>query len=439
MSLPNLYQASQVIGPEVSFSKLTSSTTGKLLSPETSEMIALITDPYHDFNLKNRGYPDGKALISTVKYFATRKSIACPFTLAAGETWSFHVFTTPFHYRTHMYSASYSGALTKGAAQYIGPVNVLYVKWSSAGVVNASVFEELGSEAISSASQAVADQTRTVSLGFEIHNTTASMYRSGALTVYRTPSQESMVNLPCAPSTYTEFTGMIVGTIPHTLEAATQLPNTRTWEADAGAYCVALPAPDNVFSTALPSNTLLVGGLAIGNVFLQRWPGDTTLNNVKSWSPLACAGAISSRYSDTNQTFTLDMRQVLEVQPNTGSSELRYATTAPSTDAAFLKIYKRMYNRIPPGVPVSFNSAGEWFRRVLLIVKDVMPSIVTALPPNAQVIAQAALPVINSLVDKAVNRIGPPSIQNPQKNLQSASRSKTKVNKTQRMLPSRKQ
>lgn len=439
MSLPNLYQASQVIGPEVNFSKLTSNVTGKLLSPESSEMIALITDPYHDFNLKNRGYPDGKALISTIKYYATRTTIACPFSLAAGETWSFHVFTTPYHYRSPLQYATYSGTLTKGVPEQIGPVNILHIKWSAAGAVAASSFSVLGASAVGSASQAVADQTRTVSLGFEIHNTTANIYKSGSLTVYRTPYQEALINLPCAPSPYSEFTGHIVGTIPHSLQAASQLPNTRTWEAEAGAYCVALPAPDNAFSTTLPSNTLLVGGLALNGVFLERWPGESTTSALTSWSPLACAGVISSQYSDTNQTFALDMRQVLEIQPNTGSSELQYATTAPSTDAAFLKIYKRMFNRIPPGVPVGFNSAGEWFRRILLIVKDVIPSVVSALPPNAQAIAQAALPIVNNLVDKAVSKLGHPAIQTNQKTLQSSIRKKNKANVTQRMLPSRKQ
>ena len=90
-----------------------------------------------------------------------------------------------------------------------------------------------------------------------------------------------------------------------------------------------------------------------------------------TYSPLACAGAFSSDYTDDHQTFSLDMRQVLEIMPSPEDTGLMmFATTAPEIDTTFIRMYKAMFNNIPPGVVVSKNASGDWFRQIIRIAKE---------------------------------------------------------------------
>lgn len=384
------------------------------LSIATSNVLSLVTDPYHDYNLRATGFPDGNVTISAIKRIQGRLSITCPFTLGMDESWDFHVFNTPFHYKTYAADAtlianflSVNNPLT---AANLGPVNVFYRQYDSLGnVINSRIYS-LGNDA-AQASPENSKQVRTVSLGFEIHNTTAELYKSGSITVYRTPVVFNDVHLSIQFQSVTKpFSAKLLGSIPVSLDAINLLPNSRTWEASAGAYIIGLPAPNNILSPYIPSNVLLQGGLLPTNFNLLYTEATSSVAQ-QSYSPLACGGAMSSRFKDSNQTFMLDFRQILEEVPNSlDTTTLAYATTAPALDKAFMKLYKAMFNQIPPGVPVSFNSAGDWFRSIIRIVKDTLPILVPVLPGQAKVLATAVLPIVNKALDHITREPSKPDV-----------------------------
>lgn len=382
---------------------------------QVSEVLTSIVDPYHDFNLRPTGYPDGKATISAIQRIATRADISCPFTLAAGDTWDFHVFTTPLHNVSSMQPALISqnnNVITADLAlsyQQLGPVNILYKRYNGAGTVIGTQLVPLDA-----VQNTLNTQCRTVSLGFELHNTTAQLYRSGALTVYRAPvlcNDDVDVTLTTiGPALTSWYHASFIGQVPYTLADAQRLPNSRTWEASEGAYCVALPYHDNKFSPLMTQNIILKAGILDNSVLIRRATTSANLVQV-TMSPLSCPGVMSSRFSDANSTFTLDMRQVLECVPTSDNSTIiSFATTAPPADRAFLKLYKAMYNNVPAGVPVHFNSAGDWFRMIGQLVKEALPSLAALLPPNARAIATIATPIVNKLLDKATQQPPPPKV-----------------------------
>lgn len=385
----------------------------KTIPSQTMEYISMVTDPYHDRNLRVTGFPDGNTMVSAVKRYARQHSIACPFPLQTGEKWQFHIFTTPLHRITEFHSCQLVGNIIPNLhnatdISRVGPVNVYYQRLDASGNVSATLFVPLG--LTENSYQNGRDSCRTVSLAFELHNTTAELYKAGSLTSYRLNSlatrADYMRSDGAAPPKYSHMAFTHLTTVPVTLADANQLPNSRTWEASKGIYSVTLPSPTNTYSSQYFQNIGLSNGDPLGQRSYLIYAKDANITfPAPSWSPASCTGVMSSAFANVEQTFTLDYRQVLEFAPTPMSETLPYATTSPECDLLFMKLYKRMINSIEPGVPVGFNSAGEWFRRILQLAKEQLPNLIHLLPPQYKTAATAALPAVNAIVDKVVNKL----------------------------------
>lgn len=394
----------------------------KTIPPRTMDYISMVTDPYHDRNLRVTGFPDGRTMMSAIKRYALQVSLTCPFTLTEGTSWSFHIFTTPLHFVTPFFPCQLTGNIipnlhNASPTQYVGPVNVLYTHRDGSGAVLATKFSPLGPQPHVAADNG-RDAVRTVSLAFELHNTTASLYKSGALTTYRLNDEGTRADYyrsdGATPPNYQSYTFTHLTTIPKDLADANSLPNARTWEAGKGIYSVSLPMVANDYSSQLFQNVGISTGRSGDTRDYLLYAKEARLDSGSaSWSPMSCTGVMSSAYMNTEQTFTLDLRQVLEFAPSPKSYNLPYATTSPECDLLFLKLYKRMINTIEPGVPVNFNSAGEWFRRILSIAKEQLPHVVHLIPPQYRPIAQLALPVVNKIADTVINKLDKPPKSKP--------------------------
>lgn len=371
------------------------------INRDTSNTLMLVTDPYHDYNLSAVGYPDGSAIMSAIQRRYARTTIANPFTLTAGQTWAFHIYATPLHFMSTLSTGSLAGnTLTfSGVGVNHGPLNIQYFKYDGSGVILESQTVALGSA--SPYSNTNMSQVRTVSLGYEIHNTTAEIQRSGSLTVYRAPSNYHDVNMWSKNgANYIPFGAKFINSVPTSIEEATLFPNTRTWEASKGLYSVCLPAPHNEFSQSIPSNFMVKTGSNSDGYAFMYFDHYETSRTVATHSPLSCTGVWSSKYS-TDQTFTIDFRQILEILPNSNdATDLSFASTCRPIDRLFMKMYKQMYTEIPPGVPVSMNAAGDWVRSIVKIAKTVLPAIGNV-PGVIGKVAQAATPIIH-LIDNQV-------------------------------------
>lgn len=387
----------------------------KSLSRETQNAIALITDPYHDTEVITVGFPDDKAAYSAVSRFVSRKVIACPFTLQAGDTWSFHVYTTPLITQADLRIRVHNQNELKlvDTLRRVGPVNILYYHFR-AGSYHAHLHVPLGKDdtALDPTYQYYSDSIRTVSLAYEIHNTSASIEKSGSLTTYRTAPQASTIALiDSGGSTALDYGALNqtvtfdhIQTVPSTIDSAEMLPGTITWDAAQGVYAVALPEANNPFSAQYHRNVFISfdwNPLWTATCYVSA---GTQLSPV-SYSPLRCVGTLSSQYSNANQTFNLDLRHVTELVPSVRNPTLlAYSRRTPDHNPQFLKVYKAMLNHIPAGVPVNQNSAGDWFRKIAEVVREVLPMVPAVLPPVIRPFATAALPLADALLRRANNQ-----------------------------------
>lgn len=366
----------------------------KIVPKITQDVLSLVTDPYHDVNLPNSVYPDGRSIYSYTRKIAIRKSITNPFALLPGENWSIHIFTTPLHFTYDMVTGQMlneSVVPTLGPAQIYGPMMIVHMR-STGSTITETKLETLGTAHSASDKSG----TRTVSFGYEIHNTTAELYRSGTITQYRTASSTARADLSVdTPSKL--YSAVHIETIPSSLAEANQTPNSHSWEAAKGVYAVCLPDPCNEFSSILGQNVIIQGGLDDNQLALSYVsPGDRAAR----WSPLNCCGTFITDIN-SQSTFTLDFRQLLEFRPMpTDIVGLQLASAALPVDTLFLKMYKRMLPTIPPGVPAGFNSAGTWFKRIISIANGVIPHVIPFLPPKAQLIASPISGALNAINTK---------------------------------------
>lgn len=394
-------------------SNYTSALTGAAnpkITQETMDQIAMVTDPYHDKNLRLSGYPDGRSVTSTLRRQAAQMTVSCPFPLTAGETWDFTIFTTPLHYRTKMYvrgPGGYANGLqgTTSNSVIIGPVNIRYRLYDNNGWLQQEQIVALGEDLYDDDNS----PTRTVALAYELHNTTAEIYKSGSLTSYRNNVEcdrvdlITSVNIPTSPAyeilQSTSLTKLLTLS-PH-LGHVQMLPNCRTWEASEGVYSVSLPVPDNQYCASSFQNICIYNGNMEADKSIWCY-SPFLVNTTPCWSKLSTTGTMSSRLSTTDHTYTLDYRQVLEIAPIIGSPLLAYSTTAPARNPVFLELYERMFNSVECAVPVHYNSAGEWFRRITKLVKENLPAVINILPPQYRAPATALLPFVNKLADKII-------------------------------------
>lgn len=376
----------------------------KAISQSTLDCINMITDPYHDFNLRIEGIPDGKALATCVQRFYERTSIYCPFTLEDNDTWDFNVYTTGLHSKQRLFEFSYepgNNLITQFAHQEtLGPVTILYRKFNALGSLVATVWQCLGPP---NTTDVGLDTNRIVSLGFELHNVSAELDKAGDLTVYRTnrygSTYSGAATSAASGTNIYHYTTSIIAENPIDVQTASTMPNTRTWEAKEGAYCVALPEPSPDFCSPMSSNLMIInhsyasyGPLVSGWMYRAVFPGSTVSHN--GFTPMYNVGVVSGRYSDAKQRFTLDYRMILETNPAAASPLISFSKNTNPYDRVFLKLYKAMINRIPPGVPVGQNDAGEWFRKIVSIANKVLPVVSPFLPGHLKTVAMLAQPIV---------------------------------------------
>lgn len=402
----------------------------KAISPTTLNTLSMVTDPYHDYNLQATGFPDGQAAFTCVRRFQGLTTITCPFVLGAGEKWRFTVFTTGLHQVSTLLGGSFSNGLIveTGGTATCGPVTIKYDHLTASNSLKAVIFQALG-PAGDAAATSVLDRSRVVSLGFEIHNVTPELYRGGSLTSYRMNASTEPVMCryrPLSPAgALYPYAGQLLANLPVDTATTATLPNVRTWEAAAGVYAVALPPANNPFSSPSGDNKILAMYFENGSGNLTQSCYLTPTLDTGPYSGTASilnnVGTLSSVFTDTNSVFTLDYRMILETQTVGLSPLIAFSTKPVPYDRVFLKLYKNMLSTIPCAVPVGFNDAGEWFRRIMKIASAALPLIANVLPPQAKAVATVAGPILGLLGQAGT------------------SKSQKEPNKTGRMLPAKKQ
>jgi len=417
--------------------------------------------------------PDGDTSSTVVEEFKESYQLSAP----SGTTgnWDAHVFNLPFSPESvnqfltsaqcraslpAQVAANFSG--TGVTSQLIGSQDTVFAADTISsgvplGLMNVHAFNTSGSPLMPSASggvgyvwpgpqsaqimgtQAARGRRRLISMGYEITNTTAPLYKQGTLTAYRLPQTAALATSICAPNTTSarpifdvpNGTGnepcsgcyppralyKTYNTPPASVGLAMEYAGSRQWEAKDGAYVAVsqdcernqLAYNDHVYvafadGDSTPEDYVNVAGntynaLAATSVL----PTTTTDGNCYLASSLLPTSALHLPFHTTGvilsglsqqSTFTVTLRTLWEVAPVTGDGVatgpagminplVPLAQPSAEYDPLALEMYQRAVVQLPVAVPVGMNAKGDFWDWCLGAVENCAGTVGNMLMPGA--------------------------------------------------------
>lgn len=406
------------------------------IKKDSADWLTGALDPFHDFNYTPEGLPDQYSGSSCVQFIKQKRV----FTKPAGITgdWDLHIFSVPTMSSGigRIYSNVTPGKADQARnANNISGMGTLTFFATPAGTSalptgsGAGFVNPTGSLLVANSP---CDNGNTFSLmrliggGFEVHNDTAPMYRKGAVTVYSQPSelQDRFMRMQvsdasiAAGNTFSNSLNVSCFRLPPSdVNLATTNVNARTWSAEEGCY---VPFQLNMnktsfqMATANPLVGFTVDNSADYAATTSGWGSE--LDPVAAYSyqeaigPVV-AGNIGTEYLRPDQplrlcniqtvgayftglspetVLTIDIRFIVEIAPTPANTTLvSLATPSAQYDPTALELYSRAIRELPPGVKVSMNAAGDWWKVISGTIKAVAP-VASAFGPYGKAVSMAA-------------------------------------------------
>jgi len=351
------------------------------------------TDPFHDSAVTPTGFPDLNSTNTLVQCYTQTAAITAPSSAGSGS-WDAHFLfcpvlgsaysdpvLTPFTYTANSFSFATSGGI--GAPLYSGYNCVAGAQGFS---LISTAAASLTVTQQSPPRRAYGGEYRLVAAGFEVTNTTAELYKGGAVTAWRAPNTPSrLVNVYNSAATTTTPITVYCGNAPPTDQGKAQLyPTAKTWGASDGVYGIAtLIGETNPFVIANATQPFFVQApsstdLAAGNT-VPCWTSATTqvLGNatMQAMIPYAWHGAMFTGLPNQS-ALQFTTKYYVERCPSVSEPDfLVLARPPPDFDPMALEIYTRSVCELPVAVPVDENPLGEWFNDVLDTVSEWAPKI----------------------------------------------------------------
>lgn len=386
---------------------------------EVKASIIQSCDPFHDWTWSPQGLPDSLTGNSVVR--VVKKTFQVENKSASGIPFDVHIFTLPVSYgfgqggdRDYTtvktsFTPDFVCSLSDSGDITIPPVGAspTTIVYPIAPIVIAQCpvgGETFPSSAAFNATNLVVEtldfnefldgNTREISSAFEVHNVTNKLSVSGTVTVYRsphsfqdclpqvlngTPRRAPYYVCPAPPGRYTE---------------ALLLAGSKQWEAEWGCYIVEtfdhdenrpqVMDSDSIFFSNSPSYGAQMFGVG-------RHPRLVGSNQVFSRNKL-CPRDISGAYFtglDKDSQLTITVTKVFETFPSVRDPLVTLARPSASYSPDFFALYKEIAAKLPPGVMVGENASGEWWQKLLGVVKDVAPAVGAAFGPLGGMIGNA--------------------------------------------------
>jgi len=411
-------------------------------------------DPFHDNPINLEGFPDGATGNSIVQLFKLTATVAAPSGVTGSASWDCHIFDLPWTQApqvpfTSVVSAGgnnngqllngLAGQIVKTAASQVRPINPYGLNiWT--GITGAQMsFAGMGYNIFNSAtnygvqnlqlsSLATLGKHRVIAKAFEVHNTSAELYKGGTICAYRQPTPDVLSG---STYNYIDLNGsttsinaqlpvdtVVMESPPASISSALLLPGSKQWEAKDGLYSVSA-----LHSTEVPPHwgqlinplvtdytTLNQGVVGVKSLYSNsvsyQTPSGTTVN-------LPVMSSLNFSQFDFNGCYITGLTSQSTLQVNWNVYVQRFPTNddidlvvlanpSPERDNVALDFYTHAVQNLPVGVPVGANGLGDWFRDALATASDFIAPVLSAIPhPYAQgasAIIRGASGIANKLI-----------------------------------------
>lgn len=359
------------------------------ITPQGRDWLIAAMDPFHDSQLDSlEGWPDVECGASVV--YCVKKSVQVqkPALTDTGN-WDCHIMMWPM-----TGTVDFCESLGRQSNVVNGPAQPIVAPYGGIGGLQIGGTPAGGSwnpisdaETCINIAQITLDSDysrgsgRLIGIGFEVHDTTAELYKQGACTVYRMQAENRDVstyqiyNSTGSPST--PYAGSYPATTlrlpPQTQTSAMLIPGSRQWDAEQGCYVVgAFCSEENPAIGIAPTMAAIYVNpdddydctINTSSLYLQKQYnvfGGAPAYRPQRVHPIHQSGAIFSGLA-VQASLTVNVNFFYEAFP--GPSDVKTLVLAkPSCkyDPCVMELYSRLVQELPVGVPVSENGLGDWF------------------------------------------------------------------------------
>lgn len=391
------------------------------LKPSSRNWLISALDPFHDYQFDLEGLPDQFGSSTCVQLIKRQVVIRPPAGIVAGQTWDAHIFSAPL--LTTQVARSYSYNVNRlrqydaaaGAGSAIGGLGTVNV--ASAINTGATPFNLLPTGLSPAAgwtaptgwscvSFSPADggnsfgQMRMVSGGFEVHNTTAELYKQGNCVVYSQPNTLALTEpavfyaYSTAPANVLPANVLTARLPPASLQEVLLNTNAKSWEAAYGCYVPFRIQPQEANYAQATSSPLILtssdSSLDYANYYLaygvQCESGANQISTTQNPIRLQAMHTVGAYFSGLGpeSVLTLDLRFFVEIAPTPSNPTLlSLASPSPPFDPLALELYTQALAELLPGCMVNENASGKWWQKVKSAIDTVIPVVSTMGPYGA--------------------------------------------------------
>lgn len=357
---------------------------------DTLDAVLNLVNPFPDYTPKRVGWPDSRGSSSVVFYDLFEATIKQPSGLSAGETWDLHALMLPQAFEGQTATCSLT-PFSKDA-----PSASTCSSFNVHTAVSGSLPAPLNTEPAvkyTFGSLAQGAPFRVVSMGMELVNISADLYRGGASFGYR-------YDAPVAPALpYTSQAPAGVLTVSAGFDA-TLYPPTKPDDIDDWPNTFIGDGRDGLYVTNLPLNLdnppLILKGRDVA--YFANPNGATNPGRV-GWGSgghigWCIAGGFLTGLTQ-GSSILVKYRVGIEVFPScfggsTSLSLVRLSNKTVPRSPVVDEILARIISDMPAGCEYTKNPLGEWFSNILSAVAEAAPKVGAALSflPGAAAIGQ---------------------------------------------------
>jgi hypothetical protein len=359
-------------------------------------------DPFHDTFVPKDGFPDAETQNSVVQTFHLSSTISVPSFIPANTNWDLWIFDCPVERFQSLYNifttngyADLGAPTTFSTRSNLGALLIVAVPPGFSPWINPN---GLGVSFLAPPNDIYTDKLRVISKGFEVHNTTAELYKQGSVIVFEAPGVEwedaytgqiaNFTNISGA-NYYSNVTEVVPVLIPpNSASQAINMRGAKQWEAKDGCYVVA-----NMRTTNNPGKfTDAQTPVMFTENYFSSFPLNTTdtafypdaTGQFILGTPTNVFGFLSNYISPFNfkgacftglsyqSTLTINRNITVERFPGSQSPFLTLARPACELDMMALEAYNQLMLKAPVGVPVCENAFGDWFTGAAASIIDAV-------------------------------------------------------------------
>lgn len=469
----------------------------RLITPEACDWVKSALDPFHDLQLDNlRGYPDVSTEPTVIVKVRQAVAVTKPPGLAEGANWDCHIVTSPIDFSPMTTSTvnaceafpigSQTGTnLQGGTGDPAGMVRTsswmtarmdgLLINSVPSSGMNGANLTYTPSHCPDTATNGYQLQNltlddyldyestdlgvyRLVYSGFEVVNTTAQIYKQGAVTVYEYGNSFEMGAALTEKLTAADAAAGVAATPisqpttyfrcpPNTLAEAKIMPGSHSWAAQDGTYNTAKFQSGNNFQSCTRRPYVVcqnnptcvdgsgyVGGTAgsfasdihVGSFGLEQNPlADlSSYSGPVHFSQMNTTGAYFTGLSEQTTLFVTWRVGIERLPAANKPTFLALSQPSATYDPNALVLYNLVANVLPPGCPQGYNDAGKWFRWISEAAQKSIPTVYPIIR-TAGMLAQAmGRPIIGSALMGLGETMRPSAEAISAKRLQKAARAK---------------